>query len=286
MPKRDVPPGVPLILLAKAQEWFARSLEAVLAPRGYRVVKAYTGENALQMATEMRPDAIILDLDLPEMGGMAVCRTLRVEGRVSDSTPILLTAAGPTTRQQRLDAFRAGACELQGQPVDPDEFLSRLHARLRCKFDADRQREISLVDIGSGLYNLAGVLRRAAEMQADAARRGAATACVAFAPEPGPQDGQRLADAFRTHGRASDAVARLDVAEFAVVAGDTDRFGAVRVADRLTRAVERAVGAGTRLRSGYHAMHHDRVSRMDPIALVDGARSALRESLHRSAGAP
>lgn len=283
MPDPDAQARAPLILLGTAQEWLARSLETVLAPRGYRVLKVYTARSVLDTATKMAPDAVVLDLELPESDGLSVCRALRAEGRVSECTPILLTTTGPATRQQRLEVLRAGAADLQSQPMDPDEFMLRLEAHLRYKLAAERFRNEGLIDSRSGLYNLTGLLRRAGEVQADAARRGLSTVCVAFAPDATYANGDRLAQAFRKHGRASDVIARLNGAEFAVVASGADGGATVRLTERMTRALEREVGPAVHLAAGYHSVRPERDDRIEPMALVEAARAALRSVLTKRA---
>ncbi len=71
----------PLVLIANDQEWSARSLESILAPNGYAVVRAYTGHQALERVRTSEPDLIILDAQMPDMHGFEVCRTLRSDPR-------------------------------------------------------------------------------------------------------------------------------------------------------------------------------------------------------------
>src|SRR5207244_1276865 len=105
-----VPPLAPRVLLAHGPEWRSRSreLERALGPAGYTVLEAYTGPEALQQARRSQPDAIILDTALPDGDAPELCRALRVDPDITASTPILVTTAGPATRQQVSDALRAG----------------------------------------------------------------------------------------------------------------------------------------------------------------------------------
>ena len=72
-------PRSPLVLVANDQEWSLRSLESILQPHGYEVLRAYTGRQALERARAARPDVIILDSEMPDMRGLDVCRALRAE---------------------------------------------------------------------------------------------------------------------------------------------------------------------------------------------------------------
>ncbi|HXT48780.1 MAG TPA: response regulator, partial [Gemmatimonadaceae bacterium] len=70
-------PRPPLILLANEHEWAARSFETVLGPHGYAVLRAYTGRQLLGLVRSAQPDLIMLDMRLPDMRGVDVCRALR-----------------------------------------------------------------------------------------------------------------------------------------------------------------------------------------------------------------
>jgi two-component system, OmpR family, alkaline phosphatase synthesis response regulator PhoP len=93
---------------------------------GYRVLTAYTGTDALQMARENHPDLIVLDLMLPGMNGLDVCRTLRQE---SDVPIIMLTAL--TTDDDRLTGLNTGADDYMTKPFSPRELAARVRAVLR-----------------------------------------------------------------------------------------------------------------------------------------------------------
>src|ERR1700677_1632141 len=71
---RPVPP--PLVLIATDQEWAARSLETLLGPNGYAVLRAYNGRQAVELARSAQPDVVIIDLRLGEGDGLDVCRAL------------------------------------------------------------------------------------------------------------------------------------------------------------------------------------------------------------------
>src|SRR5947208_1420799 len=130
----------PLVLLANAQEWFSRSLESILRPAGYAVLKVYTASDAMETARRTLPDVLILDTELPDANVFAMCRALRLDPYITASTLILLTTPGPVVRQQLLDALRAGASGLWGPPLDTEEFVLRLEGQLRLKTDADQPR--------------------------------------------------------------------------------------------------------------------------------------------------
>ncbi len=93
---------------------------------GYRVLTAYNGNDALQLAREGHPDLIVLDLMLPGMDGLDVCRILRNE---SDVPIIMLTAL--TTDDDRLTGLDLGADDYVTKPFSPRELAARVRAVLR-----------------------------------------------------------------------------------------------------------------------------------------------------------
>ena len=93
---------------------------------GYQVLTAYNGVDALRLAREGYPDLIVLDLMLPDIDGLEVCRTLR---RESDVPIIMLTAR--TTDQDKLAGLDLGADDYVTKPFSPSELAARVRAVLR-----------------------------------------------------------------------------------------------------------------------------------------------------------
>jgi two-component system alkaline phosphatase synthesis response regulator PhoP len=107
----------------------AKTVELVklyLKRDGYRVLTAYDGIEALRLAREGHPDLIVLDLMLPGIDGLEVCRTLRNE---SDVPVIMLTAK--TTDQDKLVGLDLGADDYVTKPFSPRELAARVRAVLR-----------------------------------------------------------------------------------------------------------------------------------------------------------
>lgn len=274
------------VLVATGEEVLSRSLETILTPAGFTVLQAFTGQAALDTAQEAPPpDAFILDLQAPALDGLTLCRTLRADRRITPATPIILITASAATRQTRLDALRAGASDLRSGPLDAEEFLLDLQARLSAKFDADQARLEGLTDAATGVYNLKGLERKAHEVAAGAARHHAVFGCAAFVPEIGVPEtgvadlGDRLARAFYSQARTSDALARVGPLEFIVLAPETDAVGASRLAERLARAVESVVnengGPRISLRTAFYALAGPPTASLDPLMPVARARAAL-----------
>ena len=289
MEQRDDVAATPLVLVANDQEWSARSLESILAPNGYAVIRAHTGQQALDQARTRRPDLIILDAQMPDIHGFDVCRMLRDDQRFSATTPIIITTSGPSGRSQRLEAYRAGAWEFLGQPVDGEALLLKLRTFVQSKLEVDALRDDTLLDMTTGFYNMRGLARRAREIGSDAQRRHQPLSCVVFSPDRGaPLDHEatgvieRIGRVFREAGRSSDAVGRLAHGEFAVIAPATGPAGAERLAERLGSVVEAAgvarEGNGPiRLHAGYCAVDDFGTSEVDAVELLLRATTALRD---------
>ena len=93
---------------------------------GYRVLTAYDGAEALRLAREGNPDLIVLDLMLPGIDGLEICRTLRDE---SDVPIIMLTAK--TTDEDKLTGLGLGADDYVTKPFSPRELAARVRTVLR-----------------------------------------------------------------------------------------------------------------------------------------------------------
>jgi len=102
------------------------TLAPMLRARGYEVSTAMNGRGALEAVERENPDLIVLDLGLPDMDGVEVCRLVR-DGR---ATPILvLSARGAETDKVR--ALDAGADDYVTKPFGPEELLARVRVALR-----------------------------------------------------------------------------------------------------------------------------------------------------------
>ena len=287
-------PGV--VLIASKREWTGRSLETILAPRGYVVLKSYTVLQTIERVRRDQPDAIIIDAQLADGSGHDVCRRLRARSTVTPSTPVLLTLPMPPTRRDRVDAFRAGAWDCLGEPLDAEEVLALLGAFVAAKLDADQARSEGLVDEATGLYNVRGLTRRARELASHASRNRAALACVVLAPEPStaaadaaPGDGdpvvpRYIVRALQAAGRRSDAIGRWGPSAFAVVALETNAAQARRLAERLADAIRGAPDdsarptPAVRLQAGYDGVADFHAASIDPVDLMLRATAALRKT--------
>jgi two-component system KDP operon response regulator KdpE len=118
--------SAPRILVVDDEPQIVRALQTTLRGAGYEVETASTGEAALTQAAVRTPEAVILDLVLPDRSGVDVCRELRSWTQV----PILILSAVGEERQ-KVAALDAGADDYVTKPFGIDELLARLRAALR-----------------------------------------------------------------------------------------------------------------------------------------------------------
>lgn len=285
----------PLVLVANDQEWSGRSLETVLGPRGYAVLRAYTGRQVLDAVRATQPDVLVLDSRMPDTDAIDLCHQLRSQRTISVNTAIIITSSTQPTRAETMAALHAGAWDIFHHPIDAELLLLRLDTYVSAKRAADQARDDSLLDQLTGLYNLRGLTRRARELAAEALRGKGALACVALAPAAADSDidqhtiemlaqrvAEHLAGVLIKAARASDVVGHLGRSEFAVIAPATGTDGAERLMMRLQAMIEATPinvdgrERHVRMRGGFYAVPNYAASTVDAIEMLERASAALR----------
>jgi two-component system KDP operon response regulator KdpE len=117
---------LPKILIVDDEPQILRFLRASLPPHGYECVEASTGTEAIRSFAKERPDALILDLGLPDQDGFAVIQAVRVNAL----TPIIVLSARSDV-EGKVRALELGADDYVTKPFDMAELLARLKAALR-----------------------------------------------------------------------------------------------------------------------------------------------------------
>ncbi len=130
-----------LILIIEDNEAIVKLLQRGLVYEGYKVDVALDGEAGLKMAKEHHPDLVVLDLMLPGIDGLEVCKELRVDSNL----PILMLTAKDAI-QDRVLGLDAGADDYMVKPFELEELLARVRALLR-RTQSDRATSLSFADL-------------------------------------------------------------------------------------------------------------------------------------------
>jgi two-component system, cell cycle response regulator DivK len=110
-----------LILIVEDNEKNRKLARDVLAHKGYRVVEAETGEDGIRLASEQRPDLVLMDIQLPGMNGIEALRQLRSDPATRDIPVMAVTASAMTYDRQKIMA--AGFDGYQSKPISVRPFL-------------------------------------------------------------------------------------------------------------------------------------------------------------------
>jgi two-component system response regulator MprA len=130
------------VLIADDDRAIRESLARALELEGYDVSTAADGAGALTAVRDDRPDVVVLDVMMPNVDGLTVCRVLRAE---HDRTPVLMLTAR-TEPPDRVAGLDAGADDYLPKPFDLDELLARVRALLRrARPDADEDAAAPVV---------------------------------------------------------------------------------------------------------------------------------------------
>ncbi len=131
------------ILVIEDDDAVRAAIRRALLLGGYEVLQASTGEEGLLRAQQDVPDAIVLDLGLPDIDGVEVTRTLRGSG---DRTPILMLTARAAI-EDRVDGLEAGADDYLVKPYDVRELQARLKALMRRHIDGADGRVLRFAEL-------------------------------------------------------------------------------------------------------------------------------------------
>ena len=114
------------ILVVDDEPQIRRTLRTTLSFRGYVILEAATGEEALDLVRKQKPDLVLLDVNLPGISGIETCREIR---RTTDAPIIMLTVR--SAERDKVVALDAGADDYVTKPFSIEELLARVRASLR-----------------------------------------------------------------------------------------------------------------------------------------------------------
>ena len=133
------------ILIIEDDEDIVEMISYNLRKEGYRIISVSNGEDTLDLAVREKPDLVILDLMLPGMDGLEVCKSLRQDARTSNLPIIMLTAKSQET--DKIVGLEVGADDYMTKPFSPRELLARIKAILRRYEPSASQRKVKIGEL-------------------------------------------------------------------------------------------------------------------------------------------
>ncbi|MDF1502856.1 hypothetical protein [Roseisolibacter sp. H3M3-2] len=277
----------PAVLLVSHHDWLVLALGAAARGWGFTTSRAASLAQAIHVADALDPDVVFVDVWMDRDGrAESVAASLRAAGAIGPVTPVLALSGAPLSRGERMDALIDGAWDVVELPIDTVALRLRLATWIAAKRHADQLRNAGVHDRLAPVYNLRGLLGRARELGAEAARAGAPLCCVGIELGPLAADadpatglrgvelaGERVRSAWEATGRASDVVGRVGRDQYAVLAPRTGEDGGRILADRLARSL--AADGRLRPRTSVLALEPTRAGAADGAALIGRTMARL-----------
>lgn len=220
-----------------------RLLKVRLGAEGHEVIEALTGERGIELARQVEPDVILLDLEMPELDGFEVLRTLKEDPRLQD-VPVVVVS-GQQSPSDKVTAFDLGAIDFVGKPFDMAELRARVRSALRINSLMKMLAQRAQLDGLSGLWNRAYFEVQWAN-EAKRSRRHDHPISLAiididsfkeindsYGHPAGDAVIQGLARLFQRELRGSDIACRYGGEEFALVMPETPPASALALCERI-----------------------------------------------------
>jgi two-component system, OmpR family, phosphate regulon response regulator PhoB len=134
--------GKTRVLVVEDDKNIAKLIKYNVEKEGFTCLNAYTGEDAMETLSKGRADIVVLDIMLPGMDGLEVCRKIRQEKALSGLPIIMLTAKGEEV--DRIVGFELGADDYMVKPFSPRELILRIKAILKRDSKEDAREEETL----------------------------------------------------------------------------------------------------------------------------------------------
>lgn len=130
----------PTVLIVDDDPLLRQITRQILAAQGYTLLEAENGNEALRLVREHHPDLVLLDVALPDINGMQVCREIKADPELATILIVFLSAQHADTAS-RIQGLDTGADGYIARPVNPRELVARVQAMLRIKATEDALRE-------------------------------------------------------------------------------------------------------------------------------------------------
>jgi diguanylate cyclase (GGDEF)-like protein len=222
---------------------------AILEKEPATVHSALDAVNGLRLAESLRPDLILLDVQMPGTDGYETCRKLKADPNLFNIPVIFLTAL--STTEEKVRGLEMGAVDYITKPFSPSELLARVRASLRTSRAIRMLEEHALIDFLTGLGNRQMFKQRLAAEVSLRVRTKKPLACVVIDVDnfQGINDSQghpfadsvlkSIAQVIEQSLRVEDVPCRLGGDAFVIIAPNTDTLDATQLADRIYRDVNK-----------------------------------------------
>ncbi len=238
------------VLLIDNSKMIHALVRAHLDEEAVAVHSAYDGAEGMKLAAAVRPDLVLLDVEMPAPDGWEVCRLLKADAELKDAPIIFLTAE--TDTRQKIRGLELGATDYVTKPCDPAELVARVRSALRTKELTDLLAEQAMIDGLTGLRNRRYFDQRLGAELASAKRYGDTLGCVVADIDHFKQFNDRYGHAvgdgvlrlvgrvFKEAARAEDVVCRYGGEEFVFLLPRTPLAAAAVFAERARAALQAA----------------------------------------------
>jgi two-component system, cell cycle response regulator len=277
-------PGVK-ILIADDSASDRAAARGFLTDAGYSVVEASDGQQVLDCFQRERPSLVLLDVVMPKIGGLEVCRILKA--KAPGYLPVLMVSTRNSVNA-RVEGLRSGADDYLGKPYDGEELCARIEVLLRTRAAFDERGEAAGDALVEGpRVELGGEeLRRRMQEEFERAQRYSdPLACLRIEVDGGDERGPELTSALRSvieaQVRKIDLIVKMDERGYLLVLPNTHFPGALTVAERISRETRKppyfAGQAGFTVSIGVSFFpNKDTHTLADMLALVDAALARAR----------
>ncbi|MDY6843027.1 MAG: diguanylate cyclase [Thermodesulfobacteriota bacterium] len=227
-------------------------IKSLLEERGYQVIEAEDGETCLEILKHEIPDIILLDIVMPGISGLGVCKAIKSSSTVKDISILMLTHVSDT--ENIVAGLNLGADDYVTKPFIIEELDARISAVLRTKFLQEELRVLSITDPLTGSYNR-GYLTEYLSKEIKRAIRGKHALSLILCDIDhfkmvndtyGHQIGDQVLKGFvqciqHMFRDKIDWIARYGGEEFIVILPETDIEGAYSFAERARNAIAQMV---------------------------------------------
>lgn len=279
----------PLVLVTDDDPDLRTLADLQLSPHGYEVIQAADGAECLRLASERRPDVILLDMMMPGMNGAQVLDELAADPRTNDIPVVFLSAL--TTTEDRVRGLEGGAVDWIMKSVDPRELVARVGAAARTRARHEELKRDTDADPVTKMEGREAFKQRLEQEIARASRSGSPLSILIAALDDssailerhgvtvGDELMRQAASVMRATLRTSDSLYRYAPDEFAAVLPDTDVVTAFLAAERCREDMKtvEVVGQPTSISVGVAQAANAR-SADDLIARGEIALFRARES--------